>query len=149
MILNYYNPTGTKDFSWVSTIPSNWVILGDFNAHHPLWEYNCTRFTTEVGHIFQESDICILNNGSATRLASHTQERNTSPDLTLVSPNITAIAHWEVISDPMTSDHLPIHITLQLSPTIYPSNNSPKFNYDKANWEKFQHILDKLFFRLR
>ena len=141
MLLNYYNPIGTKDFSWVSSIPENWIIVGDFNAHHPLWESNCLYSNTTVGQIFQDSNICILNNGSATRLASGPHQKNTTPDLTFVSPNLTALTDWEVIPDPMTSDHLPIQITVQLSPTIFQTINSPKFNFEKANWEKYQQIL--------
>nr|KAG5707591.1 hypothetical protein BaRGS_001139 [Batillaria attramentaria]KAG5714610.1 hypothetical protein BaRGS_000098 [Batillaria attramentaria] len=115
-----------------------WVVAGDFNASHRLWDPSAT--TAGGGHLANavlESNLSILNDCSVTRIGQGGQ-RNSAIDVTLASPALCLEATWETGDDNMQSDHLPIHITLDKAvPTEVEVNSNPKYAYDKADWEKF------------
>nr|KAG5691429.1 hypothetical protein BaRGS_016345 [Batillaria attramentaria] len=152
-LVNVYYPDGIPDGSacdWLRNLDGRtadarrtWVVAGDFNASHRLWDPGAT--TAGGGHLANavlESNLSILNDCSVTRIGQSGQ-RNSAIDVTLASPALCLEATWETGDDNMQSDHLPIHITLdQAVPTEVEVNSDPKYAYDKADWEKFRTLLE-------
>ena len=61
------------------------------------------------------------------------------PDLTLVSPELHTEFNWSIYEDPCSSDYVPIVINPKEKCEI---NSIPKFNYNKANWNKFNSLAN-------
>ena len=57
------------------------------------------------------------------------------------------MSHFEVLSDfKMDSDHAPVECTLSLDKSfrIQVGTLEPRFNFSKADWNKYGHALDAL-----
>jgi retron-type reverse transcriptase len=113
----------------------NHLILGDFNAHHKLWY---SSLSDPRGNLLCDdiasSHFGVLNENSPTRAPPGGP--STSPDITLATPNLLLNADWVTITS-LSSDHLPIIVTLT---NTSPFSTSPKItftNFAKANWDKF------------
>nr|KAG5704907.1 hypothetical protein BaRGS_003890 [Batillaria attramentaria] len=152
-LVNVYYPDGIPDGSacdWLKNLGAQtpdarrtWVVAGDFNASHRLWDPDATTAGgRHLANAVLESNLSILNDCSVTRIGQGGQ-RNSAIDITLASPALCLEATWETGDDNMQSDHLPIHITLdQAVPTEVEVNSDPKYAYDKADWEKFRTLLE-------
>nr|KAG5694280.1 hypothetical protein BaRGS_031998 [Batillaria attramentaria] len=152
-LVNVYYPDGIPDGSacdWLKNLGTRtadarrtWVVAGDFNASHRLWDPDATTAGgMHLANAVLESNLSILNDCSVTRIGQGGQ-RNSAIDITLASPALCLEATWETGDDNMQSDHLPIHITLdQAVPTEAEVNSDPKYAYDKADWEKFRTLLE-------
>ena len=62
----------------------------------------------------------------------------TSPLLLLLLPFSCS---WEVLQD-LASDHLPIRLSIPLSPVFHPNERFPSFNFQKAHWDDFASYFD-------
>ena len=150
-VMSVYLPRGPneKNTEWLRNIGDQngkWLIGGDFNAHSPFWEKHCKTVTSNrlVENIV-DSSLYLLNNGNITRIPDICKHRATAIDLSLVSPDLVPLASWETLEDTLGSDHLPIIICFKdkqrsLNDDIN-DDFIPKFNYKKADWDKFQNIL--------
>ena len=56
---------------------------------------------------------------------------------------MAGLAEWTTLDSPLTSDHLPIEVTIHLKPTIHQPLAPEKFNLEKADWERFQLLLSQ------
>ena len=92
-------------------LPKPFIILGDFNAHSPLWENIISP--DSKGKIIEDfllqTDLCILNNQSPTYLSPITF-KTSSVDLSLCSPLLAPSLKWSTLEDTHHSDHFPIII---------------------------------------
>lgn len=152
-LLSVYLPKGPNktNTDWLKNISSNnkneaFIITGDYNAHSSFWEqYNSTVTSKKFVDNIIDSPFYLLNDGQITRIPDNPNHKPTAIDLTLVSPSIAPICTWNPCSDPLNSDHLPILITLNFKSSITQNqtsnNNMPKFNFKKADWEKFNMLL--------
>ena len=52
------------------------------------------------------------------------------------SPDLSFASSWEVLQD-LGSDHLPILLSVPLSPVFGPNERPPSFNFQKARWDDF------------
>ena len=82
------------------------LILGDMNAHDPLWfspisDTRGSTFSDEIG----SSNLATLNDDNPTRLPSNGQP--TSPDISLASLSLLPYITWNTHTN-LGSDHLPI-----------------------------------------
>ncbi len=114
------------------------LLLGDFNAHNPLWYSNKT---TPRGSILEDliNDVGFVlhNNKQPTYL--HHNGTTSILDLSISSPNISPKIHFTVLNNTFSSDHNPIAVNINpISPPI--TNFEPKWNLKKANWELFTEI---------
>lgn len=83
--------------------------------------------------------MCI-NDGSGTRYNS-VQNKESSIDLTLMSSEIAGITKWEVFNKILIgSDHYPIMIRVGIEVYQDESTKIAKWNFNKADWDKFQII---------
>eukprot|EP00745_Piridium_sociabile_P037673 TRINITY_DN6865_c0_g1_i3.p1 TRINITY_DN6865_c0_g1~~TRINITY_DN6865_c0_g1_i3.p1 ORF type:complete len:1255 (-),score=165.91 TRINITY_DN6865_c0_g1_i3:139-3903(-) len=140
-ILNFYNPTTTKDFRWLREFPNNWLIVGDFNRRDAMWDTKYNYSSPTLGEDLQEADVTLLNDGGPTRIPDIKHHSMTALDLSFISSNLAAYTDWTTLDDPMSSDHLPIQITIDMEPTVHIPPAEKRFQLKKANWDKFQTIL--------
>ena len=119
------------------------MVLGDVNAHHELW---LTEATTDTrGRLLVDSisgiDYGIINGDHPTRV---TPTASTAPDISITSSNLIPTSTWKVESK-MSSDHLPIIISLSAEFKKHNSKNYVFINYNKADWANFTAYLEKKF----
>ena len=130
-------------FNFLSNYDNN-IILGDFNAHADLWysSQNDHRGKTIETNVLSTNLTC-LNKDIPTRIPSDINQRNTSPDLTLVSQNLSLNTHWNTLHK-LNSDHLPIltNIESNLIPIVNP-NKATFVNYKKTDWKKFSAYIEE------
>ena len=73
-------------------LPKPCMMLGDFNAYHPLWGCHTADSRGRVLHSFiNTSDLIIMNNGAPTH---PNPSIDTAIDLSLCSPSISEIFEW-------------------------------------------------------
>ena len=126
-ICNIYLP----NFDWeiqdwrdiVAQLPRPYIIMGDFNAHNPLW--GSERLDTRgriIEDLIDELELIILNTGEGTYLNSRSNSFS-AIDLTLCSPEIAHIFEWKRLGGQLYTDHFPILIKCA-APNL--QNVSPK-----------------------
>lgn len=125
----------------ISQLPKPFVIMGDLNAHSEIWggKSTDTRGKIVVG-IIGEYNLTICNDDSNTFFCPANGNQS-AIDLTLSSNPLSNMI-WNVDHDLHGSDHFPIF----LSPINSNSNNSntPKWIFEKANWEEYQNRISLL-----
>lgn len=118
------------------------VILGDINAHHPLW-FSIIQTDTrgnDIADQINDSNFGILNDQAPTRSAGDVVS---SPDITLVHPNLLMSTNWSV-QTALGSDHLPIIIEFQRDVEKEHDTKKTYVNFAKANWLGFTTKLEEL-----
>ena len=147
-LVNVYYPNGSKseaEVTWLRQLnseQSNWVVAGDFNVSHGLWDPGARSGGLHLANTILDSNLALLNDGSVTRIGV-TGQRNSAIDLSLATPDVSLDAHWETGEDHLQSDHLPIHLVLgNVEPELAETDQTPKYLCDKANWELFQSLLN-------
>ena len=135
-----YIPSVDKLFEDLGTSS---LILGDVNAHHQMWHSEATEDAR--GRLFVDTitgiNYGIINEDQPTRV---TANASTAPDISIASSAIIPTTSWK-IDNSLSSDHLPI--ILSISAEIKKSN-TPNFtyvNYNKADWNKFQEYTENIF----
>ncbi|CAG5085058.1 Similar to X-element\ORF2: Probable RNA-directed DNA polymerase from transposon X-element (Drosophila melanogaster) [Cotesia congregata] len=93
----------------------------------------------ELLETITEADLCILNDGSPTRVTNPTTNKS-AVDLTIVSPELLSYINWNVSEDPGRSDHYQIHISMGVALDTY-QFFTHKLNLSKICWETFDDIL--------
>ena len=140
----YCPPQGHIDddafISLINQLPRNKLILGDFNAHHHQWgSLRCDGRGNQIVNILLHTNLCLLNDGSATRVDDRTGNAS-AIDLSIASPGIHTDLTWGTFDDSLGSDHLPICISYSRDTIAPPS--PPKFNFKKADWVPFSRVVD-------
>ena len=150
--LNVYAPPNrsspmdgrTNSFS-PSILPSsrNLFILGDFNCHHPIWDSrgNSDPSGEEVFDWVISSDLLPLNDPDTSTLLHRSSGSRSSPDISFAPSTLALSCSWEVLQD-LGSDHLPILLSIPLSPVFRPNERPPSFNFQKARWDGFASYFD-------
>ncbi|KAL8566015.1 hypothetical protein ACOMHN_019457 [Nucella lapillus] len=141
-LINVYYPNGSNseaDVEWLYNLETNqnsWVVAGDFNVSHKLWDTGHTKDSGDhLANTILNSRLVVLNDGSFTRIGQPGQ-RSSAIDLTLTSPDLSLDAEWTIGTDHLQSDHLPLHLLLhKADPTPAEIDTSPKILYNKADWE--------------
>ena len=140
------SPTdGRTDSFSPSILPSsrNLFILGDFNCHHPLWDSRGTSDPRgeEVFDWVISSDLLPLNDPDTPTLLHRSSDSCSSPDISFAPSTLALSCSWEVLQD-LGSDHLPILLSIPLSPVFRPNERPPSFNFQKACWDGFASYID-------
>lgn len=148
-LLNCYDPPPSQDPISRSTekyqklidlIPTqNYLLLGDLNAHTTLWSSKRDTRGAKLHDLTTDSDLVILNTGEPTMA-----DFNTSPDLTLATPQIGAKCEWSVLDNPCNSDHLPIIINIRAKCDTMGTSARQKWKLDKADWEMYRSLCHKI-----
>ena len=129
----------------IAQFENPFLLLGDFNAHSPMWGQG-VAIADERGDIIERfleaNQLVLLNKGDYTYFSlSHNTE--SAIDLSICSPQIGVLFDWSVDGDIYHSDHYPI----RLQSTYSSANDSigcaiPRWNFKKADWEKFQEFCN-------
>ena len=135
------SPTdGRTDSFSPSILPSsrNLFILGDFNCHHPLWDSRGTSDPRgeEVFDWVISSDLLPLNDRDTPTLLHRSSGSRSSPDISFAPSTLAFSCSWEVLH------HLPILLSVPLSPVYHPNESPPSFNFQKARWDGFASYFD-------
>ena len=113
------------------------MILGDFNAHNPLWGSDHQTPKEKVMETFiSQNELCPFNNGSYTFLHSGNGSYS-AIDLSFASPSIFDRFSWEVHDDCCGSDHFPIILT-----AAEDDNNikQQRWKFKQADWNSFKAL---------
>ena len=115
-------------------LPKPFILLGDFNAHSPLWgNLSGDPKGKIVEDLLGKNQICLFNDESPTYINPHTLKPS-SIDLTLCDPSIFTDFSWSVEDDLHGSDHFPI----VLHPAVpSKSTQEERWNFKKADWPAF------------
>ena len=150
-IINIYiPPTSSCPTNFKATINHllnipNSYILGDFNAHNPLWYSSLhDQRGEDLSNEIDLSEHGTLNTDTPTRLPSNGQP--TSPDISIASNNLLLNSEWTT-SITLSSDHLPIQICLHTNFLTSDTPHRTFTNFSKANWTQFTAETEH-FFRL-
>ena len=121
----------------------NLFILGDFNCHHPLWDSRVTSNPRreEVFDWIISSDLLPLNDPDTSTVLHRSSGSRSSPDISFAPSSLALSCSWEVLQD-LGSDHLPILLSIPLSPVFRPNECPPSFNLQKACWDGFASYID-------
>ncbi|KAL9698940.1 hypothetical protein quinque_002381 [Culex quinquefasciatus] len=126
----------------VPQLPSPVVLLGDFNAHSPLWGGNhIDQRGKAIESILGKHNFIILNDGSHTRVDPR-DGRSSAIDLSIVSDTIAPELVWSVDVDTRESDHYPLFIH-SVDHTRAKRSRRPRWKYDSADWTKFAKEVQK------
>ena len=125
----------------IDQLPRPFLLVGDFNAHSPLW--GDTRLEdSNRGHIIEDFcgdlNLCILNNGEHTYL--HHTGSTSAVDLSICSPSLNLDFEWKLHEDLCGSDHFPI-IVGEIADNSDQSERGV-WNFKKADWPNFQLSCD-------
>ncbi|GFT21428.1 putative RNA-directed DNA polymerase from transposon X-element [Trichonephila clavipes] len=96
----------------IDQLPSPFILLGDFNAHHMLW--GCQD----------------VNSRGKSAI-----------DLSICSPSLLLNLTWSVLDNPLGSDHFPVVISYA-TPIACASIRQPRWKFDQADWETFRTQAD-------
>ena len=136
---------GRTDSFSPSILPSsrNLFILGDFNCYHPLWDSSGTSnpHGEEVFDWVISSNLLPLNDPDTLTLLHRSSGSRSSPDISFAPSTLPLFCSWEVLQD-LGSDHLPILLSIPLSPVFHPNERPPSFNFQKACWDDFASYFD-------
>ena len=118
-------------------LPRPAVIMGDFNAHNPLWGSSTSnRRGKDLEDIFTLRNMIVLNDGSHTYL-HRTNNTASYLDLTVVDPSVMLDFQWSVLEDTHGSDHYPILLDSDL---LDDEDTTKRFNLKKADWDSYSDI---------
>ena len=123
----------------IDELPSPFLILGDFNAHNPLWGGDKADSKGEqIEDLINSNAVNLFNDGSMT---FHSVPKNqlSAIDLTIGSSNLFLDFEWSVNEYLNGSDHFPIHLKF-LKNT--PSESPPKWKVEKADWCKYSQGIN-------
>jgi hypothetical protein len=101
--------------SWrecLNQFAGNYLIAGDFNAHHPLWgnQDTCSE-GRKLFNLIENLELGILNSNQMT-YRSKQYNTETATDLVFAEYELLLSYKWEVEKDYWGSDHYLINITL-------------------------------------
>ena len=126
-----------------NNINTPYIVCGDINAHHLMWETRLNQ-PDNKGQMFYDfvtrKNLVILNDGTHTLPPRRHGDNYTTPDITLATPNLSLHTTWKTTPDPLSSDHLPIHINI--GHTTTPLNPAQRYNLKKANWYDYRQDIE-------
>ena len=146
----YIPPASSCDAGYVAPINNlrdglarDSIILGDLNAHHEMWysEDDKDARGELVAEWISDTDLGIINEDSPTRV---TAAASTAPDLSIASARLITTCTWSAECS-LSSDHLPILITLSSAIRKVKSQNRTYINFKKADWAGFEQYSEELF----
>ena len=147
-IVNSYRPPNNKvqaqDYKIITDkLTENSVLLGDLNSKSPLWGSPASDFNGKIlENVIEEKNLIILNDGTGTH---RTNTGNPSHiDLTIVTPSLANNSSWEVLNDPLGSDHFPILTTLNAKPIKTKVITPQRWIFEKADWLKYKTLCDNI-----
>ena len=107
--------------------------LGLKRYFRPPW-----RGSIRLSHLVS---LLPLNNPDTPTLLYCFSGSRSSPDVFFAPFSLVLSCSWEVLQD-LGFDHLPILLSISLSPAFRPNERPPSFNFQKACWDGFASYFD-------
>ena len=123
-------------------LPRLSLVLGDFNAKHPLWDpiNNDDARGRDMAGLITDEAMGLLGQGKPTHYHIQSNKYSTI-DLSLCSTEILRDFHSEVDSDLHGSDHFPIYLT---ATSYLPQHQTPRWIKEKADWQHFSTFTEEI-----
>lgn len=123
------------------------IIMEDFNAHHQLWHSSGTHNTRgeEIADQIDNANYGVINENTHTRVAANV---NSPQDITMVHHTLITSADWKA-DLALSSDHLPITISMDIEIDIIESEGRTFMNFLKAYWESFKQYTERRLERIQ
>lgn len=122
----------------VEQLPKPFLILGDVNAHHPMW-YDPRPVTPRgitIADFIEQNDIALLDRNKMTHIWKVDKTLG-HIDISMCSEDLLTWFRWDVHDEPLNSDHFPI--LLESGTWKNPSGNT-RWLIENADWELFKKI---------
>lgn len=125
----------------IDQLPPPFIIIGDFNAHSPLWGCSDKNHRGEqIESLISDFSLCLLNNGDSTHFHQPTKNFY-AIDLAICSPSLLPFYNFWVSNDLHNSDHFPIFLSLITNQSN--SNHSvSRYIHEKADWITFTSLAN-------
>ena len=109
----------------------------------PLWDSRVTSDPRgeEVFDWVIFSDLLLLNDPGTPTLLHRSSGSRSFPDISFAPSSLAFSCSWEVLQY-LGSDHLPILLSIPLSPVFRPNERPPSFNFQIARWDGFASYID-------
>lgn len=122
----------------IDQLPPPFLLLGDMNAHSPIWGSSRTNQHGQVFEdIMQDRPIYLLSTGEPTYY--HVQTGTSSCiDLSFTSIQCSDDFEYRIMDDLHGSDHFPIAIIFKERPNNITA--LPRFKIRNADWSMFKRL---------
>ena len=109
----------------------------------PPWDSRSTSNPRgeEVFDWVISSDLLPLNEPDTPTLLHRSSGSRSSRDISFAPSSLAFSWSWKVLQN-LGSDHLPILLSIPLSPVFCPNERPPSFNFQKARWDRFASYFD-------
>ena len=148
-ILNIYNPNENISYEefnhYFKQLSSFYIICGDFNAHHELWDDRCPSNASGrnlVNAIVEENCSMLTSKNLPTHYHLQTNSFSTL-DLIFVSTNMYYLAEAS-LEDYLDSDHYPVLVQISIRPQLCGKKRRPKWIFNSTMWAKWLEKLPAL-----
>ncbi|KAG5867008.1 hypothetical protein JTB14_032569 [Gonioctena quinquepunctata] len=124
----------------ISQLPIPFLLIGDMNAHNPLWGSLRRDIRGSIlEQLLDRDNLILLNSGAMTYFNARSRDFS-AIDLSLASSRIATRLPWRVLDDSYNSDHFPIVISTDIRGTqVVPP---PKWLVERAQWSVFEEHLE-------
>ena len=141
----YCPPDRDLSLELIQIQDSRCLIVGDFNSHSEAWGYDeADRRGEEVEDWQIDNGLVLLNDpDDPPTFFSRRWLTSSTPDLAFATNDISRIATRTVLKQLGGSDHRPVKISLDLHFKPQEAKTFPRWNYKKANWERFSSLVDQ------
>lgn len=112
------------------------IILGDFNAHHTMW--NCEEIGTNGYRLLEEledEDMFIVNHDTKTRIGGIGQ-KDSNLDLIFCNSRIHHMISYYQGDDSWGSDHYPVFFKCEVEYKLY-EKKSNRITSNRTDWKKY------------
>ena len=118
-------------------LPSQYILLGDFNGHNILWDGQNNDSRGElIENFITKNDICIMNDKSYI-YHSLCKKSFTSIDLSFCHPSLLLI----IIGLYVKTNTIVITSLSSLNRTLFSTeDHNPKWKLNRANWDLFNTL---------
>ena len=121
----------------INQLPKPTMVIGDFNAHNPLWYDRNLDIRGEIlQNLIEVENFLVLNEESPTFFRTYDQATS-NIDLALVSRTCPGEFIWSALDDLNGSDHYPIIINTH---NTSPPDVLEKWNLEKADWNVYKDL---------
>ena len=145
-LYNIYSPPGKVfNFPEMETTFHKTVLSGDFNGHSRLWGYRDTNDTgRKIEELCASTNLMLLQDENSPPTLLHKAHGTLHrPDLTLVSADLEQHCTEELLRD-TASDHRPILTKINILKRRNRKRRT-RWNFKKANWNRYRQESDQLF----
>ena len=145
-IYNEYCPVDKNlSLGKIEVEETNCIVVGDFNSHSEAWGYpESDRRGEEIEEWQVDTKLLLINDPEdPPTFYSRRWLTTTTPDLALATENIARKTTREVLNQLGGSDHKPVLLSIDLNYKPSEPKSLPRWNYKKANWNKFSVLTDE------